>query len=80
MEYASIERELHRAGFRTVRSEVTGLPLDVIAKDAGKGKKLVSLLDRMAVTMRPTLFGYQFLYHCEMSPAPVLVDESPTAR
>jgi hypothetical protein len=33
----------------------------------------------MAVSMRPTLFGYQFLYHCEMSPAPVLVDESPTA-
>jgi 2-polyprenyl-3-methyl-5-hydroxy-6-metoxy-1,4-benzoquinol methylase len=75
----SIERELRRAGFRTVRSEVTGLPLDVIARDRGKGKKLVSLLDRMAVSMRPTLFGYQFLYHCEMSPAPVLVDESPTA-
>jgi hypothetical protein len=73
----SIERELGRAGFRTVRSEVTGLPLDVLAKDRGKGKMLVSLADRMAVALRPTLFGYQFLYHCEMNPAPVLVDESP---
>jgi 2-polyprenyl-3-methyl-5-hydroxy-6-metoxy-1,4-benzoquinol methylase len=75
----SIERELRRAGFRTVRSEVTGLPLDVIANDRGKGRALVSLLDRVVVAMRPTLFGYQFLYHCEMSPAPVLIDESPTA-
>ncbi|HVA19028.1 MAG TPA: bifunctional glycosyltransferase/class I SAM-dependent methyltransferase, partial [Solirubrobacteraceae bacterium] len=73
----SIERELQRAGFNTVRTAVTGLPLEVIVRDGGKGRTLLRLLDRAAVSMRPTLFGYQFLYHCEMSPAPV-IDESLT--
>ncbi|HXR14194.1 MAG TPA: bifunctional glycosyltransferase/class I SAM-dependent methyltransferase [Solirubrobacteraceae bacterium] len=73
----SIERELARAGFTTVRKQVTGLPLEVIARDGGKGRTLLRLLDRAVVALRPTLFGYQFLYHCEMNPAPV-IDESLT--
>jgi 2-polyprenyl-3-methyl-5-hydroxy-6-metoxy-1,4-benzoquinol methylase len=74
----SIERELQGAGFNTVRTEVTGLPLDVIVRDGRRATGLLRRLDRAAVSMRPTLFGYQFLYHCEIAPTPV-IDESPPA-
>ncbi|MGA2471195.1 MAG: bifunctional glycosyltransferase/class I SAM-dependent methyltransferase [Solirubrobacteraceae bacterium] len=70
----SIERELHAAGLRTVRAHVTGLPLDVLARGGRPGKRAVSVLDRAAVALFPTLFGYQLLYQCETSPAPVLID------
>jgi 2-polyprenyl-3-methyl-5-hydroxy-6-metoxy-1,4-benzoquinol methylase len=71
----SLERELRQAGFRTVRTQVTGLPFDVLARHGGKLAKLAKLIDRATVTIRPTLFGYQFVYQCEASPAPVVIDE-----
>ena len=70
----SLERELRQAGFRTVRTQVTGLPFDVLARNGGKLTKLAKLVDRAAVTIRPTLFGYQFVYQCEASPGPVVID------
>jgi 2-polyprenyl-3-methyl-5-hydroxy-6-metoxy-1,4-benzoquinol methylase len=71
-----IERELRQAGFKVLRMEVTGMPLDVLARDGGKGRGVVGVLDRAAVAIRPTLFGYQFVYHCEAGEAPQLIDES----
>jgi 2-polyprenyl-3-methyl-5-hydroxy-6-metoxy-1,4-benzoquinol methylase len=71
----SLERELRQAGFRTVRAQVTGLPFDVLARNGGRFTKMAKLIDRAAVAIRPTLFGYQFVYQCEASPAPVTTDE-----
>jgi len=76
----SLERELRQAGFRTVRTQVTGLPFDVLARNGGRLAKVAKLVDRAAVTTRPTLFGYQFVYQCDASPEPVVIDEPlPTA-
>jgi SAM-dependent methyltransferase len=65
----SIERELRDAGFTTTRKGVTGLPLDVLTRKGGIGKRLLRTVDRAAVAARPTLFGYQLVYHCEAPPA-----------
>jgi 2-polyprenyl-3-methyl-5-hydroxy-6-metoxy-1,4-benzoquinol methylase len=75
----SIERELRQAGFRVVRTQFTGLPLDVLTHDGGSARRVVGVLDRVAVAIRPTLFAYQLIYHCESSPPPMLIDESPNA-
>ncbi len=75
----SIERELRDAGFKTVRTEVTGVPFDVLARGAGRGKRLLRAIDRAAVAVRPTLFGYQLVYHCETPAASTLVDEPGSA-
>jgi len=72
----SIERQLRQAGFKIMRTQVTGLPLDVLARNGRNGKRVVRVLDRAAAAIRPTLFGYQFVYHCEIGSAPVVVDES----
>jgi len=76
----SIERELRRAGFEPVRRHVTGLPFDALAPGRGRLRNALRLLDRMVVRMRPTLFGYQFLYHCAVVPPSARVDSSSTAR
>jgi 2-polyprenyl-3-methyl-5-hydroxy-6-metoxy-1,4-benzoquinol methylase len=76
----SIERELRDAGLKTVRKHVTGLPLDVLAEGRPRpGKRTIGVLDRAAVALFPTLFGYQLLYQCETSPAPLLIDSSAGA-
>jgi 2-polyprenyl-3-methyl-5-hydroxy-6-metoxy-1,4-benzoquinol methylase len=75
----SIERELRQAGFKVVRTQFTGLPLDVLTHDGGSARRVVGVLDRVAVAIRPTLFAYQLIYHCESSPPPMLIDESPNA-
>jgi SAM-dependent methyltransferase len=64
----SIERELRKAHFRVVRSRVTGLPFEVFSRDGASGATLAKTLDRAAATVRPTLFGYQFIYLCEAPP------------
>jgi 2-polyprenyl-3-methyl-5-hydroxy-6-metoxy-1,4-benzoquinol methylase len=65
----SIEREIRKAGFTIVRTEVTGLPLERV-------KRVVGIVDRAGVMMRPTLFGYQLVYHCETGPSQVLIEAS----
>jgi glycosyltransferase involved in cell wall biosynthesis len=56
---------LHRirsAGFTVVHQEATGLPLDVLTNGGnGAGRRLLRIVDRFLVTVRPTLFGYQFI-------------------
>lgn len=76
---ASLERLLGRTGWVVRRRTAVGLPLEVAERgtgEAGAGGddehagglgELVRSLDRAAVALRPTLFGYQLLY--ELSPA-----------
>jgi len=63
-----IMRRLRQAGLDVVRQETTGLPLDVLT-GSGNGivRRALRLIDRLVVTMWPTLFGYQFVYMCEPS-------------
>ena len=72
----SFERLARDAGFRVLRSEATGLPLEVLDRSASDGEKgaaaqsplarAVKTIDRTGVALRPTLFGYQLLY--ELAP------------
>ncbi len=64
----SLLRRLRNAGFNVVRLEATGLPLDVLASGSGIARRVLRVVDRMLVTLRPTLFGYQFICMCEPSP------------
>ncbi|MGH9085650.1 MAG: methyltransferase domain-containing protein [Acidimicrobiales bacterium] len=64
---AMVERE----GWEIRRRESVGLPLDVVDRGgsgSGKGglRRLVARADRAAVSVRPQLFAYQFLY--ELAP------------
>ncbi len=66
----SFIRRLRLAGFTIVRDEATGLPLDVLTRGNGTFTRVLRAIDRIAVTARPTLFGYQFVCQCEAPPAP----------
>jgi 2-polyprenyl-3-methyl-5-hydroxy-6-metoxy-1,4-benzoquinol methylase len=65
-----ILRRLRAAGFTIVRHETTGLPLEVLTRDGGTIVRSLHAADRLAVSMCPTLFGYQFVYQCEVGAAP----------
>jgi 2-polyprenyl-3-methyl-5-hydroxy-6-metoxy-1,4-benzoquinol methylase len=71
-------RRLRRAGFTVRRYEATGLPLEVLTGSNKLPHRVVRFLDRLAVTVRPTLFGYQFVFQCE-NPAQPDVQESRPA-
>ncbi|HET6835579.1 MAG TPA: bifunctional glycosyltransferase/class I SAM-dependent methyltransferase [Acidimicrobiales bacterium] len=67
----SFERLLDDHGWRVVRRASTGLPFEVTARgrpdrgatgDSGSTGRIVQRIDSAAVRVRPTLFGYQFLY------------------
>jgi hypothetical protein len=77
----SFERLTSNAGFAPLRRHVTGLPLDVLTGATQRPlTRAVKAVDRLAVTLRPTLFGYQLIYQFEMStPAKVAVDAAHVA-
>jgi SAM-dependent methyltransferase len=63
---ASFARLTEAAGFSQVRSEAVGVPFEVLER-GGSGPRsallrAVEVADRVGVAVRPTLFGYQFLY------------------
>jgi 2-polyprenyl-3-methyl-5-hydroxy-6-metoxy-1,4-benzoquinol methylase len=58
-------RRLRNAGFTVVHQETTGLPLDVLTSGGGLTRRVLRVIDRLLVTARPTLFGYQFVCMCE---------------
>ena len=61
-------KQLRRAGYTAVREEVTGLPVGVLLhRRRGLMQRLLWGLDRCALLLRPTLFGYQFVWRCELS-------------
>jgi 2-polyprenyl-3-methyl-5-hydroxy-6-metoxy-1,4-benzoquinol methylase len=71
----SLARHFRSAGFKIVHQEATGLPLDVLAKGSkGLSRRLLRVVDRLLTTVRPTLFGYQFISMCE--PDPSLIRQS----
>jgi len=70
----SFLRMVRSNGYDVLRSEVTGLPVSTLVAN----RRLSSILgraDRALVAIRPTLFGYQFLY--ELRPR---MREMATAR
>jgi 2-polyprenyl-3-methyl-5-hydroxy-6-metoxy-1,4-benzoquinol methylase len=64
--------------FQVTRRQVTGLPLGRLF---GKGRvaRLVGMLDRALVAVRPTLFGYQFVYELRSSRAAEPAAEATSA-
>ncbi|MGK2958302.1 MAG: methyltransferase domain-containing protein [Acidimicrobiales bacterium] len=71
----SLEKMLNKAGFVIRRREVVGLPFEVAGRggisgqDSVLGGGLLKRIERVAVRLRPTLFGYQFIYELEVKPA-----------
>lgn len=61
-------RRLRAAGFVIVRDEATCLPLDVLTRSEGMLVRAVRAVDHLAVSIRPTLFGYQLVCQCEARP------------
>ena len=65
----SFERLVARAGLRIVERRTVGSPLDVLERGGnllvGRAARAASAVDRAAVRVWPTLFGYQFLYKLE---------------
>jgi glycosyltransferase involved in cell wall biosynthesis len=61
-------RRLRAAGFELVRNQATGLPLEALTDGDGPIVRALRAADRLAVGMRPTLFGYQFVCQCELRP------------
>ncbi|MFZ4584106.1 MAG: methyltransferase domain-containing protein [Acidimicrobiia bacterium] len=70
----SFEHVIGRAGLQVRRREAVGLPLQVVERGGQTGQgsgglaRAVSRVDELAVAVRPTLFGYQFLYEVEAVP------------
>jgi glycosyltransferase involved in cell wall biosynthesis len=70
----SFENLTSSVGLSTRRLEAVGLPLEVADRGGttdvtgGSLGRVVSRIDRVGVTLAPTLFAYQFLY--ELEPAP----------
>jgi hypothetical protein len=63
-------RRLRAACLEVVRQETTGLPLEVLRSDRGTLVRALHAADRLAVSVYPTLFGYQFVCLCEVTPTP----------
>lgn len=68
---ASFERLVTDSGYRIRRRTATGLPFEVTARGAADEAAenhptgVLRTLDRTAVALWPTLFGYQFVYELE---------------
>jgi 2-polyprenyl-3-methyl-5-hydroxy-6-metoxy-1,4-benzoquinol methylase len=71
---------LRDAGFSITRLETTGLPVEVLTRGGGRAVRTLRRLDRLAVAMRPTLFGYQFVCQCERVSRPSVVSGTPAER
>ena len=73
----SFESLLHRHGWGVRRSEVVGLPLEVLDRgsgapeppEGGAVRRALGWIDRTGVALRPQLFGYQLLYELEPAAA-----------
>jgi 2-polyprenyl-3-methyl-5-hydroxy-6-metoxy-1,4-benzoquinol methylase len=59
---------VRRSGFTVTRQQATGLPLEVLSEGDGVIGRGLRAVDRAAVGVWPTLFGYQFVIRCETPP------------
>jgi 2-polyprenyl-3-methyl-5-hydroxy-6-metoxy-1,4-benzoquinol methylase len=76
----SFERLTRNAGLTPLRRHVTGLPFDALTHAPQRSlTRALRAADRLAVAVRPTLFGYQLIYHFELSPAASVVDAAHVA-
>jgi len=76
----SFERLTRNAGLAPLRRHVTGLPLDALTNTPRRPlTRAVRAADRLAVALRPTLFGYQLIYHFELSSSASVVDAAHVA-
>ncbi len=76
----SFERLTRNAGLTPLRRHVTGLPFDALTDAPQRSMaRAVRAADRLAVAMRPTLFGYQLIYHFELSSAAKVLDAAHVA-
>jgi glycosyltransferase involved in cell wall biosynthesis len=73
----SFERLVRRAGYTVRRQEFLTLPIEVAQRGASSEKgagvganalRAFKRVDQIGVTLRPTLFAYQFLYELEPTP------------
>jgi 2-polyprenyl-3-methyl-5-hydroxy-6-metoxy-1,4-benzoquinol methylase len=76
----SFTRQLREAGFATVRRQATGLPLFAMTDSDGKLVRTLRAAEKLAVGVRPTLFGYQFVCQCEAQPDAALARKAPALR
>jgi glycosyltransferase involved in cell wall biosynthesis len=52
---------MKRNGWRTVSDKAVGTPIDLLTKSAAV-RRAARAVDRVGLSLRPTLFGYQFLF------------------
>ncbi len=67
----SFERLAQRSGFRVKRHVPVGLPMKVVEGWAGEGRRpgrLLSIVDRLASSVWPNLFAYQYLFELRQAP------------
>jgi predicted TPR repeat methyltransferase len=76
----SFRRLLRDTGFSITRLETTGLPVEVLTAGRGRAVRALRGLDRLAVAVRPTLFGYQFVCQCEPMANPSIVSGASAER
>jgi 2-polyprenyl-3-methyl-5-hydroxy-6-metoxy-1,4-benzoquinol methylase len=69
----SFRRLLRDTGFTITRLEATGLPVEVLTRGRGRAIRALQRIDRLAVGLRPTLFGYQFVCQCDRVADPSIV-------
>ena len=73
----SLGRMVSNAGFEIRRHSEVGLPFEILAGEGGStGIRLMRAADRVSVSLRPTLFAYQFVLHLQRPAAPELVTRS----
>jgi 2-polyprenyl-3-methyl-5-hydroxy-6-metoxy-1,4-benzoquinol methylase len=76
----SFERLTRAAGLVALRHHVTGLPLEALTSAAQSPlTRALRTADRVAVALRPTLFGYQLVYHFELAAHARTVDAAHIA-
>ncbi len=65
----SFEKLVARCGLRIAERTTVGTPVDVLERGGGTplagAARFAARLDRLAVQLWPTMFGYQFLYRLE---------------
>jgi 2-polyprenyl-3-methyl-5-hydroxy-6-metoxy-1,4-benzoquinol methylase len=57
----SLRRVFTSAGLDELEMQYTGLPLDVLTRDDSAKSRFARRVDRFLVSLRPTMFGYQFV-------------------
>ncbi|HET6818437.1 MAG TPA: bifunctional glycosyltransferase/class I SAM-dependent methyltransferase [Mycobacteriales bacterium] len=63
----SVERLIRDAGFEVRRRAYTGLPFAALSADKNSAlRRAVHVIDRLLVSLRPTVFAYQFVLHLEL--------------